>query len=66
MRRDLPEEGGQHRRRCPAACPQGSKNAGDELITRELESWSIRAAGDDFYIELTDAIRDRGSRNGAR
>ena len=32
-------------------------NAGDELITRELVLEYTGGAGDDFYIELTDAIR---------
>lgn len=32
-------------------------NAGDELITRELVLEYMGGAGDDFYIELTDAIR---------
>ena len=41
-------------------------NAGDELITRELVLEYTGGAGDDFYIELTDAIRTGGSWNGAR
>ena len=32
-------------------------NAGDELITRELVLEYTGGVGDDFYIELTDAIR---------
>ena len=32
-------------------------NAGDELITRELVLEYTGGAGDDFYIELTDAVR---------